>query len=66
MKRPMNRTFLLIDNARNALVRFVDGVATDRYRITDRQEFDHSFTRDTAERLRQGRYSLSRATARLR
>ena len=61
----MNRTFLLIDNAANALVRFVNGKATDRYVITNRQEFDSDFTRDTAEQLRQGTYSLSRATARL-
>lgn len=65
MKRPMNRAFLMIDNVRDVIVRFVNGEACERYRITDRQEFDRDFTQDKAERLRQGVYWLSRATARL-
>lgn len=61
----MNRTFLLFDNVRDVIVRYVNGVATDRYLITNRREFDRDFTPDAAERLRQGGYSLSRTTARL-
>ena len=53
----MKPIILLLDNARNVLVRYVNGVAVERYNITDRASFDRSFSRADAERVRQGAYS---------
>jgi hypothetical protein len=50
---------LLIDNDRNALVRYVNGVAVERFNITDRCQFDRSFTPADAERMRQGAWDTA-------
>ena len=53
----MKPIILLLDNARDVLVRYVNGIAVERYIITDRADFDRSFTPADAERVRQGTYS---------
>lgn len=50
---------LLIDNATNQVVRYWKRVAIERFAITDRKEFDATFTRDIAERLRLGNVGKS-------
>ncbi|HEX6064893.1 MAG TPA: hypothetical protein VFZ04_11765 [Longimicrobiales bacterium] len=54
----MKPTVLLIDLARGVLKRYVAGHAVERIHITDRREFDRSFTPMDAERIRQGVYKF--------
>ena len=54
----MKPTVLLIDLARGVLKRYVAGHAVERIHITDRREFDRSFTPSDAERIRQGVYKF--------
>lgn len=57
-KPTMKPTVLLIDLARGVLKRYVAGHAVERIHITDRREFDRSFTPSDAERIRQGVYKF--------
>lgn len=57
-KPTMKPTVLLIDLARGVLKRYVAGHAVERIHITDRREFDRSFTPMDAERIRQGVYKF--------
>jgi hypothetical protein len=57
-KPAMKPTGLLIDLARGVLKRYVAGHAVERIQITDRREFDRTFTPSDAERIRQGVYKF--------
>lgn len=52
----MKPSLLLIDNQANVLTRYVNGQAWERYDITDRKDFNMSFTERQAEMLRTGRH----------
>ena len=58
------KRFLLIDNTRDVLVRYVGRQAVERYEITDRAQFDLSFTEARAEALRQGADNQPRRASR--
>ena len=48
---------LLLNNTAGMIVRYDNRTAGERFEITNRKEFDATFDRDTAERLRLGTHS---------